>query len=86
MTLCKSNQFFVADFRCRTISACCHEKLLFCFCLLLLFFCNITKQWLCLFKSKQSSVIDNCKFVPGKSGLKREKGEKGKPCEILQNI
>ena len=60
----------------------------FCFVAVFCYFFFAISQsndFVCL-SPNNPSVINNCKFVPGKSGLKGskgEKGEKGKFCEIL---
>ena len=43
-----------------------------------LFTLSQSNDFVCLSPSNPS-VIDNCKLVPGKSGLKGSEGEKGKP-------
>ena len=40
-----------------------------------------SNDFVCLNPSNPS-VINNCKLLPGKNGLKGSKGEKGKPCGI----
>ena len=57
----------------------------FCFVSIFCYFFFAISQsndFVCL-SPNNPSVIDKCKFIPGKSGLKGSKGEKGKPYEIL---
>ena len=42
-----------------------------------------SNEFICLSRN-DPFVINNCKLVPGKSGLKGSKGEKGEPSGITQ--
>ena len=54
------------------------------FCYFLYFAKSQSNDFVCI-NLKNSFVINNCKVVPGKSGLKGAKGEKGKQGGVSQD-